>query len=390
MSTWREPLKVDALPREVSPLASRGRIPVLDGLRGIAILLVLLYHGLFTIRFESVTLIRLSAIGKLSASGVDLFFVLSGFLIGGILLDVKDSPHYFKTFYVRRAYRILPLYMAVLGIWLLRLISFRLFPDWFGNPEPKHIPFLSYVFFLQNFWMAFLGSFGLAFLSPTWSLAVEEQFYLTVPLIVRRLNRPTLAKLLLTVMLVAPLLRIWSHIAFPNGNLAALVLMPCRADALCLGVLCALAFRTPALWQRVDSQRTVLLWTAGGMVALLILLSYYPRLLPGAMLVGGYSLIACFYACCLLIALTSKGIARRFLSLQPLTSLGTIAYCSYLLHLLLIDSCRSLFGTWFHSASSSMQSVSGLVGIGLTILIAIASWQFFESPLLRRGHTYHY
>jgi peptidoglycan/LPS O-acetylase OafA/YrhL len=168
-------------PAKCRLLASRGRIPVLDGLRGIAILLVLLYHGLFTIRFESVPLVRLSAIGKLSESGVDLFFVLSGFLIGGILLDVKDSPHYFKTFYVRRAYRILPLYMAVLGICLLRLISFHLFPDWFGSRQPKNIPFLSYVFFFQNFWMAFLGSFGLAFLSPTWSLAVGEQFYLTVP-----------------------------------------------------------------------------------------------------------------------------------------------------------------------------------------------------------------
>ncbi len=292
-----------------------------------------------------------------------------------------------KTFYVRRAYRILPLYMAVLGIFLLRLVSFHLFPDWFGNPQPKSIPFLSYGFFFQNFWMAFLGSFGLAFLSPTWSLAGEEQFYLTAPLIVRRLNRGTLAKLLLTVIMVAPLLRIWSHIAFPNGNLAALVLMPCRSDALCLGVLYALAFRTPALWKRVYAKHTVLLWTAGGMATLLILLTYSPLLFPGAMLIGGYSLIACFYACCLLIALTSKGIAQRFLSLQPLTSLGTIAYCSYLLHLLLIDG---LFGTWFHSASSSMQSVSGLVGIGLTILIAIASWQFFESPLLRRGHAYHY
>jgi peptidoglycan/LPS O-acetylase OafA/YrhL len=159
----------------------------LDGLRGIAILLVLLYHGLFSIHFESAPLIRLTAIGKLSRSDDDLFFVSSGFLIGGILLDVKDSPHYFKTFYVRRAYQILPLYMAVLGIFLLRLISFHLFRDWFGNPQPKHIPFLSYVFFFQNFWMVFLGSFGLAFLSPTWSLAVEEQFYLTAPLLVRRI-----------------------------------------------------------------------------------------------------------------------------------------------------------------------------------------------------------
>jgi peptidoglycan/LPS O-acetylase OafA/YrhL len=144
-------LHLDASPQDALPKVSWPRkrcawclqIPVLDGLRGIAILLVLLYHGLFSIHFESMPLVRLTPLGKLSGSGVDLFFVLSGFLIGGILLDVKDSPHYFKTFYVRRAYRILQLYRAVLGICLLRLISFRLFPDWLGNPQPKHIPFWS-------------------------------------------------------------------------------------------------------------------------------------------------------------------------------------------------------------------------------------------------------
>ena len=86
-------------------------------------------------------MIRLTAIEKLSRSGVDLFFVSSGFLIGGILLDVKDSPHYFKTFYVRRAYRVLPLYyMAVLGIFLLRLISFRLFPGLVWKPTAQTHP----------------------------------------------------------------------------------------------------------------------------------------------------------------------------------------------------------------------------------------------------------
>jgi peptidoglycan/LPS O-acetylase OafA/YrhL len=379
-----------SLTQDATPTGYSARIPVLDGLRGIAILLVLLYHGLFSIHFASLPLVRLSPVAKLSGSGVDLFFVLSGFLIGGILLDVKDSPHYFKTFYVRRAYRILPLYLAVLGICLLRLISFHLFPAWFGNSQPKHIPFLSYVFFFQNIWMAVVGSFGLAFLSPTWSLAVEEQFYLTAPFLVRRLNRCTLTKVLLAVILASPLLRIGAHLAFRDGSLAALVLMPCRADAFCLGVLCALAFRTPAWWQRVNAKRAVILWATGGMATLLIWLAYNPRPFPGAMLTGGYTLVACFYSCCLVIALTSKGIARRFLSLEPLMSLGTIAYCSYLLHLLLIDACRSFFTTWFHSDSSRMQLSGGLVGIALTILIAIASWQFFESPLLRRGHSYHY
>src|SRR5712691_8951390 len=120
--------KADKPPEELTHVVSRGRIPVLDGLRGIAILLVLLWHGFFSIPFKSKVLLRLAAIGKLSWSGVDLFFVLSGFLIGGILLDAKDSPRYFQTFYARRAYRILPLYTVALGIYLLGPVAFRLFP----------------------------------------------------------------------------------------------------------------------------------------------------------------------------------------------------------------------------------------------------------------------
>ena len=98
------------------------RIPALDGLRGIAILLVLLRHAIFGVtsvqgieahsRFASFVI----ACGQLSWSGVDLFFVLSGFLIGGILLDARSSPRYFQTFYIRRAYRILPLYFLVIGL----------------------------------------------------------------------------------------------------------------------------------------------------------------------------------------------------------------------------------------------------------------------------------
>jgi peptidoglycan/LPS O-acetylase OafA/YrhL len=103
-----------------SPISSSVRIPALDGLRGIAILLVLLWHSIFHVSFNHHPLMnRLVGIGSLSWSGVDLFFVLSGFLIGGILLDNRDSPRFFKTFYLRRAYRILPLYFAVVTLcWL--------------------------------------------------------------------------------------------------------------------------------------------------------------------------------------------------------------------------------------------------------------------------------
>jgi peptidoglycan/LPS O-acetylase OafA/YrhL len=107
------------------------RIAALDGLRGIAIILVLLWHTLTDTQPGPEPVSRLFSLLRLSWSGVDLFFVLSGFLIGGILLDAESSPRYFKTFYVRRAYRILPVYGIAVAIYALRYLHFfRCEPPW--------------------------------------------------------------------------------------------------------------------------------------------------------------------------------------------------------------------------------------------------------------------
>src|SRR2546427_2425433 len=111
------------------------------------------------------------------------------FLIGGILLDSRDSPHYFKTFYIRRAYRILPLYAVAATLFLIRFLPFHWMPGWLGKFSPTPIPWFSYLTFTQNIWMAGFGTFGVGAMAATWSLAVEEQFYLTVPLLVRKINR---------------------------------------------------------------------------------------------------------------------------------------------------------------------------------------------------------
>ena len=213
---------------DVRPAAT-ARIPALDGLRGIAILLVLLWHGMFGPLFDTRVATYVISVGRLFWSGVDLFFVLSGFLIGGILLDSKDSPRYFATFYLRRAYRILPVYGAVVAFYYLKHI-----PAYFlhGSPDQARIPFLAYAMFTQNFWMA-LGISGGIGLAATWSLAVEEQFYLTAPLIVRRLNRVRLAYVLSAVVVLSPLLRVLVVYGSHLGKRAPYVLMPCRADALC-------------------------------------------------------------------------------------------------------------------------------------------------------------
>jgi peptidoglycan/LPS O-acetylase OafA/YrhL len=108
-----------------------------------------------------------------------------------------------------------------------------------------------YVFFLQNFQMAATGTFGGVSLGITWSLAVEQQFYLSLPLVIRSFSRRILWRVLLGAILAAPLVRVLA-IRLSHGNwVGAYVLMPCRADALCLGVLTALAVRDPAIWTKL-------------------------------------------------------------------------------------------------------------------------------------------
>src|SRR5690242_13003150 len=168
--------------------APPARIPQLDGLRGMAVALVILYHY-FSLDLQ-LTAGRLSGLLKspfrMGWCGVDLFFVLSGFLIGGILLDARGSKGYFKTFYLRRFHRIFPLYYLWIASYVL--IAFTFLPYLRGalRVEPEKWTMVpTYLFFVQNLVKKEFTWFASAWLSPLWSLAVEEQFYLVMPLLVR-------------------------------------------------------------------------------------------------------------------------------------------------------------------------------------------------------------
>ena len=146
------------------------RIKELDGLRGIAILLVILWHYC-AVQIEpgnSVALEFLSRLLSTTWSGVDLFFVLSGFLIVGILVDAKGSPTYFKTFYIRRMCRILPLYYLMVVLFVLLPKIGLSGNDWLFA---RDLPLLSYFTLTQNFFMH-NGGFGSNWLGVTWSLAI--------------------------------------------------------------------------------------------------------------------------------------------------------------------------------------------------------------------------
>jgi len=374
------------------------RIPALDGLRGIAILLVLLRHAIFGVtsvqgieahsRFASFVI----ACGQLSWSGVDLFFVLSGFLIGGILLDARSSPRYFQTFYIRRAYRILPLYFLVIGLSLLPHLLAQFSAARAAHTTPLPLPWWSYATFTQNFWMAYLGVFGPSGMGITWSLAIEEQFYLSIPLLIRNVRPRNLVIVLLMVIACAPWLRVLLHSSMTYPGLASYVLMPTRADALCLGVLAALLVRNEVFWNWLQSNRRTL-WSVTGVFFLGVAYMTWQGYdaLSFAMTTWGFSWLAAFYTCILLIAVSSSGEpASRILQNPSLMRLGTLAYCSYLVHVAIMNALRHPLKAHFPEFPVAAWLVGGILGIALTLAVAALSYKYFEKPLLKRGHQYSY
>jgi peptidoglycan/LPS O-acetylase OafA/YrhL len=380
----------DAGFRDLPVINSSTRIPALDGLRGVAILLVLLCHSFVeSARPAGMFLSKLRFAGRLTWSGVDLFFVLSGFLIGGILLDAKESPRYYKTFYARRAYRILPLYFVLLALFSLRYIPWHGKVGTATSFATSAIPWASYLTFTQNIWMSWLGTLGAPSMSATWSLAVEEQFYLTVPLLIRKIGKKRLALVLLSIVVAAPISRTLLNAFVDHGNAACFLLMPCRADALSLGVLCALLARSPRCWSFLLAHRRALCGVTGFFALGLIPLTYWDERLTTQIVTFGFSWLALFYTGCLLIAVTgASATIQRVLCNRILMRLGVLAYCTYLLHNPAMEmSCRLLR---LVNSSESGQSVCGFIGVGLAIGVASVSWRFFEKPLLRRGHEYKY
>ena len=166
---------------ESSPAAAapNSRIVELDGLRGCACLIVVISHYFGEVAYGAGFLC-------LEWIGVDLFFCLSGFLIGGILLDNRASPSYFGTFYIRRSLRIFPIYYLSVSLVLLAL------PRLAGPAEAAY-PVGIYYGYLQNFAMSFTGVETPRWLTPTWTLCVEEQFYLLLPAILYLTPRRWLA-----------------------------------------------------------------------------------------------------------------------------------------------------------------------------------------------------
>ena len=383
--------------RHVVPEAgtrASSRITELDGLRGMAVIFVILYHYFVNLApaAPGPTLSFFRAWFQMGWCGVDLFFVLSGFLIGGILLDAKSSPRYFKTFYLRRFYRIFPLYYVWIGAYfLLAFVPFLRLPSPLTIQPEKWNIVPVFALFAQNLVRTWHHGLGITWLGPLWSLGVEEQFYLLMPFVIRFFSRRRLGLVLALTILLAPLARIIAYSLSPSHSVQY-ALTPCRADALAMGVLLALAWRDDRWKARLASHQKLLYAILGVLlIGVADLAIWHPSPYTYKMSLWGFSCLDAFFAGLLLLALTApQGIWSGCCRWSLLRNIGGVSYCMYLMH----AAVGFIFHTSLHSSNGRVSTVAYLgitvLAAGTTWVLAKISWRYLESPLLRRGHAYRY
>jgi peptidoglycan/LPS O-acetylase OafA/YrhL len=356
----------------------RGYIPELDALRAFGITMVILDHTWPSPR-------EFSRVLNLSWILMDSFFVLSGFLIAGILLDSRSRPDYYRTFYGRRALRILPVYYLLLIVVTCAISLHGTGYLYSGIPALyKWGSTWWYFVYLGNIPPAITGVAPTAAgfsLAPLWSLQIEEQFYLLFPLLVYRLKLKTLARTLICLACLSPIVRIALYWLYPANPGIQYVLLPCRMEGLALGALIAIRFRMGP-WHL--SKRTLTLM-AIALVAITCLCgawSGYDFRTPFNRTIGFLiSPIACAYVVLWLIRFRGSRLTAC-LRIPFLRHIAKISYAAYLFHT---------------PVAAALVPISAVLGFGalgrgylrmvavfvLTLALASLSWRFFEGPLLQ-------
>jgi len=373
----------------------RRHLAPLDGLRGIAILLVVVLHGtdaLSGLRPVSETVLQVTNVGF---TGVDLFFVLSGFLITGILLDAKGAPGYFRIFYARRVLRIFPLYYAYLALIFLLLPHLPVsLPARYAELRNHQVWYWAY---LSNVLNAINAGWGIdgRVTGHFWSLAVEEQFYLVWPAIVFALSRARLRDACIVLIASAPFLRLAMRLADVNP-VAVYVLTPCRVDALAVGALIAVMLRSA---EGKELIRRLTLPVMVVSIAGLTMMGTWRHgfgQFDGVVGTIGYSVWAAFYGSVLAAVLTVPPILTglpKLLSARWLRFFGKYSYAMYVFHqplagLLQRSFPRLLVENRVGSPVAGSLFVATLLGV--STLAALLSWWLLESRFIALKDRFQY
>lgn len=326
------------------------RIPQLDGLRGLAAATVVVAHYIGEVAHGWVNL----QVGWLA---VNIFFVLSGFLIGGIILDDKDKPGFWRGFYLRRGARILPIYLVTVALILAM-----------GAVYSPAI----YLTFTTNMASTFIGD-DLIFTDPLWTLAIEEQFYILLPVLMvltpKRFVMPMLISLFVGAL-------IWRIAAMPVNKAMAMLWLPARMDLLVAGVIAAWLHRNVDVARFMQALRVV------PIVALFIAVGIMKVFDSEVFMIIGTSFVAVAAGAFILSLANGAPEFRAFLSSKLMAFFGTISFALYLLHQPINYLMHTtLFGT-IPDVGSPQQWAVTFVSMGLSVLAAWVSWVVMERPIL--------
>lgn len=372
---------------------SRIHVPELDGIRGWACLSVLTAHcftGIvkaapdsWIIKFNTHTL-------WLLLSGVDLFFVLSGFLIGGVLLDTRNHPHFFKNFWIRRASRIFPVYYLTFFTYVLALIvtstfGISRFDNWLlAEYRP---PLWTFATFMQSVPFALGGYSGPRWMAMTWSLAIEEQFYILFPFAVYFLRRRPLVLIVIAGIIVAPIMRDVLERVFGHWY-GPYVLLPSRMDGILYGVAAALILRNATAFRMVCRFRFVL-----DLVALLILYSIVTNWVfpwwtgqSGVIYPLKQSMLAIMWMIVIIRVFTYQNsyfnsIWRNII----LCKIGLISYALYMYHQAINGLVHGIFFNQEPTISSPKHIIAAVCIVAIAVGLSILSYIYLESPIRRFG-----
>ncbi|MDE1154476.1 MAG: acyltransferase [Acidobacteriaceae bacterium] len=359
-------------------------VPALDGVRGVAVLGVMLAH-VYTLPASTHWGSEVQGFLHFAGVGVVLFFVLSGFLITGILVDSVGDPHFFRNFYLRRVLRIAPLYYGVLLVFAATV--------WWGGKQYGH-ELISLALYLQNtsvltpqIWY-YEGPSQLPLLH-FWTLAVEEQFYLVWPLLISVLvSRRNVFRACVMGALLSLVLR---FVLVTHGRVAEDVhgMTICRLDTLLGGG--ALAMLVESRWRAAVLRSAA--WLLSGGLVLALLCDHAGRFVPHSYVVGSsaytLSFLAYSLACVgfVALALRPEGEVSRLLRWMPLRRLGRYSYGLYVFHYIFLGLWGSCWRAWLqkHGSGSAAMAVflTGSAIVAVSLLAAIVSYELYEKPFLR-------
>ena len=361
---------------------SRVHVRSLDGVRGVALLLVLLHSlNVMDLNDASALSAALEHVMDVGWIGVQLFFVLSGYLITGILLDTRESAGYLRNFFARRALRIWPLYYAVLAVFFIVLPLFH----WGRAPVVDGAEHQVWLWLYLVNWVEPYG-YGVRLFSHFWSLAVEEQFYLVWPFVVRWCSLRQITWVAAGMVVVSLLTRLGMSFAQVSED-AIYMFTVCRMDALAAGALVAIAMRSPS-WPRRLAR---LGWPAVTLFILGALVTHGYHRTGAVPQVLGYSILTIVFAAFVgICAQESSRRLRSAMQASALVSVGRYSYGMYIFGMLL----HRLVGEPFIERHEWIKASAGgavcytLLMISLTYVVAAISYHAFEIRWLRLKRSF--